>query len=80
MERLATLARRFGRFHCTFYENKLLLILPDRKNRFEPTPLFATPDHHDALTVMGQDLHIFINLIHTIQLDRMTERQHRTMP
>lgn len=71
MERLLQLAALFGdaRLQCAFYENKLLIMLPQRKNLFEPGNIFRPALHVDDIHRLLQEFHLIFSIIDVLKLN-----------
>lgn len=74
MERLMALSTLFdnARLQCSFYEDQLLLMIPSRKDRFEPGSIFRPVTFVDDINMILQEMQLIFQIIDTLKLDQRT--------
>ncbi|MGB2220525.1 MAG: DUF3137 domain-containing protein [Henriciella sp.] len=74
MQRLLALRTRYGgkAIECSFYQNKLLMMVPMRLNLFEPGSVFETEDFIDDARSLLRELHSIFQIIDALKLNQKT--------
>lgn len=74
MERLLTLANIFrsGALQCSFYDDKLLLMIPSDQDRFETGSIFKPATFVDEINTILQELPMVFRIIDVLKLDQRT--------
>ena len=71
MERLKQLAEVFGgkTIQCCFYEKKLLIVIPLKKDMFEPGSIFEPEDFIDDSKSLLAELNLIFGIVDTLKLN-----------
>lgn len=72
MQRLLELSQLFGtgNIQCSFYENRLLLMLSSKENRFEVSSIFKPATFVDDINTILQQMHVLFRIIDVLKLDQ----------
>jgi hypothetical protein len=75
MERLLELSGLFsksGVIQCSFYLNKLLLMIPSDKNRFEVGSIYQPATFVDDINDILKEMAVIFQIIDILKLERKT--------
>ncbi len=72
MERLIKLKESFKgqKIECSFYDNKLLIMIALKENMFEPDSIYNSEDFTDDSKKLLKDMHIIFSIIDTLKLNQ----------
>lgn len=72
MERLLSLSRAFGseRIQCSFYDDRLLMMIPVRRDLFEPGLIFKVEDFVDDSKSLLKEMNLIFQIINILKLDQ----------
>lgn len=72
MERLLELSALFGdsRIQCSFYNDKLLLMLPSRKNHFETSSIFQPATFTEDINTILKEMHLIFQIVDILKLNQ----------
>ena len=71
MERLVDLREAFGGkgIQCSFYQNQLLMMIPIKRNMFEPGSIFKVENFIDDAKSLLKEMNIIFQVVDTLKLD-----------
>ena len=71
MERLVDLRKAFGGegIQCSFYQSQLLMMIPSRRNMFEPGSIFEVENFIDDAKSLLKEMNIIHQIVDTLKLD-----------
>jgi hypothetical protein len=74
MERLLELSDVFGEggIQCSFYNDRLLLLIPTSKNRFEASSVFKPATFVDDINMILKEMSLIFQIIEMLKLDEKT--------
>lgn len=72
MERLVRLSQIFDNsaIQCSFFENKLLITIPQNKNMFEVGSLFVSTFHTEWISILLEEIHLVLETIEELKLNQ----------
>lgn len=72
MERLVQLSEAFRstKIECSFYDNKLLMLIPITQNLFEPGSIFEPEDFVDDAKTLLKEMNLIFQIIDILKLDQ----------
>lgn len=72
MERLLQLTESFGGkgIECSFYKNKLLIMIPIKRNLFEPGSIYQSEDFVDDAKSLLKEMNLIFQIINILKLDQ----------
>lgn len=72
MERLLRLMEFLGskKARCSFFQNSLLMMIPMKKNMFEPGSVFEPEDFVDDAKMILEEIHLIHQMVDVLKLDQ----------
>lgn len=73
MERLLQLTEAYGsnKIECSFYDNRLVIMIPIKRNLFTPTSsIFKASNFIDDARILLKEMHLILQIIDILKLDQ----------